>query len=199
MLTLAELARRGLLIDRQKPVSASERHSLAFYRRLLKYDELLEKVAVTHPTISFQEMTRGAWSEHIARIFGGEVKSEGRYHRGIIAAIYRKRGMFLSEKGRDVQLYQGIWHDKSNAFLVGSPTGMNVQGQERAHLIRRFQVMQGEASFKREQLLSPMSVLFVRPGQYTVSPYYFHLIDQYVENVLRYSSFGVDDFKSLNI
>jgi len=187
MLTLAELARRGLLSDGQKPVSASERHSLAFYTRLHEYDALLEKVAVTHPTISFQELTRGGWSEHIARIFGGEVRSEGRYHRGIIAAIYRKRGMYLSEKGRDVQLYQGIWHDESNAFLVGSPTGMNVQGQERTHLIRRFQVIQGGDHFDREQLLSTMGVLFVRPGQYTVSPYYFHLIDLYVENVLRYS------------
>ena len=187
MLTLAELARRGLLSDGQKPMSASERHSLAFYRRLHEYDALLEKVAVTHPTISFQELTRGGWSEHIAGIFGGEVRSEGRYHRGIIAAIYRKRGMYLSEKGRDVQLYQGIWHDESHAFLVGSPTGMNVQGQERAHLIRRFQVIQGGDHFDREQLLSTMGVLFVRPGQYTVSPYYFHLIDLYVENVLSYS------------
>lgn len=194
MLPLAELMQRGLLGDEQKPVSASEMQSLAFYRRLLEYDALLEEVAVTHPTISYQELTRGVWLERIARIFGGEVNRQGRYHRGVIAGIYRKRRMFLSEKGRDVQLYQGIWHDESNAFLVGSPTGMNMQGQERSHLIRRFQVMQGEVYFNREQLLSTMSVLFVRPGQYTVSPYYFHLIDLHVENVLRYSSSGADDF-----
>lgn len=187
MLPLGELARRGLLSGERRPASASERHSLTFYRRLLEYDALLEEVAVTHPTLSYQELTRGAWLERIARIFGSEVSGEGRYHRGVIAGIYRRRGMFLSEKGRDVQLYQGIWHDDSHAFLVGSPTGMNMRGQERAHLIRRFQVMQGGSHFDREQLLSTMGVLFVRPGQFTVSPYYFHLIDLYVENVLRYS------------
>lgn len=102
--------------------------------------------------------------------------------------------MFLSEKGQDVHLYRGIWHDDTNAFLVGLPTGMNMQGQQRAHLIRRFQIMQGTAHFDKEQLLSTMGVLFVRPKQYTVSPYYFHLIDLYVENVLRYTSSGAEDF-----
>ncbi len=187
MLPLGELARRGLLGGEQKPASASERQSLTFYKRLLEYDALLEEIAVTHPTLSYQELTRGAWLERIARIFGSKANGEGRYHRRVIAGIYRKRGMFLSEKGQDVQLYQGIWHDDSDSFLVGSPTGMKMQGQERAHLIRRFQIMQGGAHFKREHLLSTMGVLFVRPGQYTVSPYYFHLIDLYVENVLRYS------------
>jgi hypothetical protein len=70
---------------------------------------------------------------------------------------------------------------------------MKMQGQERAHLIRRFQIMQGGAHFNREHLLSTMGVLFVRPRQYTVSPYYFHLIDLYVENVLRYSLSGGED------
>jgi len=39
-----------------------------------------------------------------------------------------------------------------------------------------------------------MGVLFVRYKQYTVSPYYFHLIDLYVENVLRYLSSEGEDF-----
>ena len=33
---------------------------------------------------------------------------------------------------------------------------------------------------------SPTSVKFVRLNQYTVYPYAFHLIDLYVENVLRF-------------
>ena len=54
--------------------------------------------------------------------------------------------------------------------------------------------MQGEAHFDDVQFLSTMGVLFVRSQQYTVSPYYFHLIDLYVENVLRYTPSGTEDF-----
>lgn len=186
-LTLDQLARRGLLDGSQKPTTENARQSLTFYRQLLEYDALLEEIAVTHPTLSYQQLTSGEWLERIARIFGSKATSEGKYHRRVIAGIYQDLGMFLSEKGQDVQIYQGIWHDDTNAFLVGSPRGMNTQGQERAHLIRRFQIMQGAEHFDKEQLLSTMSVLFVRPKQYTVTPYYFHLIDLYVENVLRYS------------
>jgi len=194
MLPLDELSQRGLLDGSQKPVTVNARQSLTFYKRLLEYDALLEEIAITHPTFSYQELTRGEWLERIARIFGSKANGEGKYHRKVITGLYRKRGMFLSEKGQDVHLYQGIWHDDTNAFLVGSPTGMNMQGQDRAHLIRRFQIMQGTVHFDKEQLLSTMGVLFVRPKQYTVSPYYFHLIDLYVENVLRYAPSGAEDF-----
>jgi hypothetical protein len=193
LLTLEQLAQRGLLSGSQ-PLTENARQSLTFYRQLLEYDALLEEIAVTHPALSYQELTSGEWLERIARIFGSKATSEGKYHRRVIARIYQDLGMFLSEKGQDVQLYQGIWYDDTNAFLVGSPTGMNTQGQERAHLIRRFQIMQGSAHFKKEQLLSTMGVLFVRHKQYTVSPYYFHLIDLYVENVLQYVASGEENF-----
>jgi hypothetical protein len=193
-LSLDELSRRGLLSGGREPTTDSERSSLAFYGRLLEYDALLEEIAVTHPTLSYLELTSGEWLERIARIFDSKPTKEGKHDRKNIARIYKDLGMFLSEKGQDVQLYQGIWYDNTNAFLVGSRTGMNVQGQERAHLIRRFQVMQGEAHFDEAHFLSTMGVLFVRSRQYTVSPYYFHLIDLYVENVLRYTPSGTEDF-----
>lgn len=189
LLPLDQLAQRGFLDGSRPPTSAQARLSLTLYNQLREYDALLEEIAITHPTISYQELTSGEWLERIARIFGSRATSEGKYRRSIIAGLYQDLGMFLSEKGQDVQLYQGIWYDKTNAFLVGSPTGMNMQGQERAHLIRRFQVMQGAAHFDKERVLSTMGVLFVRHKQYTVSPYYFHLIDIYVENVLRYWTF----------
>jgi hypothetical protein len=189
-----ELSRRGLLDGSREPTTEVERRSLTFYEHLLEYDALLEEIAVTHPTLSYLELTSGVWLERIARIFDSKQAKEGKYDRRYIARIYKDLGMFLSEKGQDVQLYQGIWHDDTNAFLVGSRTGMNVQGQEHAHLIRRFQVMQGEAHFDEVQFLTTMGVLFVRSQQYTVSPYYFHLIDLYVENVLRYTPSGTEDF-----
>ena len=189
-----ELSRRGLLDGSRELTTEIERRSLTFYEHLLEYDALLDEIAVTHPTLSYLELTSGVWLERIARIFDSKQAKEGKYDRRYIARIYKDLGMFLSEKGQDVQLYQGIWHDDTNAFLVGSRTGMNVQGQEHAHLIRRFQVMQGEAHFDEVQFLSTMGVLFVRSQQYTVSPYYFHLIDLYVENVLRYTPSETEDF-----
>lgn len=193
MLTFAQLSQQGLLDGSHEPATVSARQSMTFYKCLLKYDELLDEIAGTHPALSYRELTSGEWLERIARIFGSKANDEGRYHRRIIAGIYSKREMFLSERGDNVQLYQGIWHDDANAFLVGSPTSMNTQGQERAHLIRRFQIMQGTTHFDKEQLLVTMGVLFVRPKQYTVSPYYFHLIDLYAENVLKYMPPGTSE------
>jgi hypothetical protein len=186
MLSFAELAGKGLLDATQDAIKQQEVQSLIFYRRLQAYDALLNEIAIVHPRISYQDLTGGEWLERIARIFGSKANKDGQYHRQMIAGLYRKRGLFRSEKGQDVQLYQGIWHDATNAFLVGSPTGMNMQGQQRAQLVRRFQVMQGAAHFDREQMLLEMSVQFVRHRQFTVVPYFFHLIDLYVENILRY-------------
>ncbi|HEU5381447.1 MAG TPA: hypothetical protein VFV38_38995, partial [Ktedonobacteraceae bacterium] len=194
MLSLEKLSQRGMLDTDKEPVTATERQSLIFIKQLQKYDALLEEISITHPKVSYRELTSGEWLERIARIFGGKADNENKYHSNTIAGLYKKLGMFLSEKGQDVLLYQGIWHDETDAFLVGSPTSMNLQGQERAHLIRRFQIMQGSAHFDKNQLLATMGVLFVRYNQYTVSPYYFHLIDLYVENVLRYITFSSEDF-----
>ncbi len=195
LLPLDQLAQRGLLDGSQQPTTAQARLSLTLYKQLQEYDALLEEVAVTHPTLSYKELTSGEWLERIAHIFGSKATREGKFRRSIIAGLYQDLDMFLSEKVQDVlHLYQGIWHDDTNAFLVGSPTGMSIEGQERAHLIRHFQIMQGTTHFDKEQLLSTMGVFFVRHKQYTVSPYYFHLIDLYVENVLRYASSGEEDF-----
>ena len=57
---------------------------------------------------------------------------------------------------------------------------------------KRFCVLQGMAHFKPESLLAEVGVQFVRPRQYTIVPYPFHLIDLYVENVRRYETpFGM--------
>lgn len=111
-----ELSRRGLLDGSREPTTEIERRSLTFYEHLLEYDALLEEIAVTHPTLSYLELTSGVWLERIARIFDSKQAKEGKYDR------------------------------------------------------------------------------FVRSQQYTVSPYYFHLIDLYVENVLRYTPSGTEDF-----
>lgn len=186
MLTLATLKQRGLLTGDRPTEKQVEQQSRTFYRQLEAYDALLDEVAQVHPQISYDELTSGEWLERIARIFGSKPNKKGEYQRNLIASLYKHREMFLSEKGHDVQMYQGIWHDQSGAFVVGSPFGMDIHGQQRAHLIRRFQVLQGSTHFDPDLLLRAAGVFFVRPRQFTVVPYYFHLIDVYAENTLRY-------------
>jgi hypothetical protein len=196
LLTLKQLSQQGLLDGSQEAKTIKAKNSLNFYKRLLEYDALLEEIEITHPSLSYRELTSGEWLERIAKIFGSKKSKdrkyrgkviEGKYHSKLITGIYQDLDKFLSQKGKDVHLYQGIWYDDTNAFIVGSPNSMNIEGQERAHPIRRFQIIQGKDHFDKEQLLQTMGVQFVRHKQYTVSPYYFHLIDLYVENVLRYS------------
>ena len=196
LLTLDQLSQQGLLDRSREAKTIKAKNSLTFYKRLLEYDALLEEIGITHPSLSYRELTSGEWLERIAKIFGSKKSKdrkhrgkviEGKYHRKLITGIYQDLDKFLSQKGKDVHLYQGIWCDDTNAFIVGSPTSMNIEGQERAHPIRRFQIIQGKDHFDKERLLLTMGVQFVRYKQYTISPYYFHLIDLYVENVLRYS------------
>lgn len=58
--------------------------------------------------------------------------------------------------------------------------------QARAHRVRRFVVYQGADQFNIHSVLETMSVKFVRLKQYTVYPYYFHLIDLYIDNILAH-------------
>lgn len=64
---------------------------------------------------------------------------------------------------------------------------MILDGQENARLIRRLLVPQGKEHVSREEYLATMAVQFVRLRPYSVLPHYFHLIDLYVANVLRYA------------
>jgi len=186
LLSAGALCTRGLL-EGGAPVDERERRSLEFHRRLRAFDALLDDVGHTQWTISFQQLTQGELLDRIAQIFDLRDLGGGRYHRGKLRLLYQRRGMFLSAKGNDVQaVYQGIWYDADNAYLVGSALAMK-RGETRAHLIRRYDVLQGVDRFDIRPLLDAASVQFVRQHQFTVYPYPFHLIDLYVENVLRYA------------
>jgi len=103
-----------------------------------------------------------------------------------IKGLYQKMGWFSSDKAKELHLYEGIWYDESDySYLVGSARPMKPK-QPRAHFILRFDVYMGADHFDIQPLLLATSVQFVRLNQYTVYPYAFHLIDLYVENVLRF-------------
>jgi hypothetical protein len=116
LLPMGQMARQGLLDGSKQPTTRKAQDSQAFYRQLLAYDAFLEEVAATHPMLSYQELTSGEWRERIARIFDSKATSKGKYHRKLITGIYNDLGMFLPERGENVQLYQGIWYDDTDAF-----------------------------------------------------------------------------------
>ncbi|MGO8948126.1 MAG: hypothetical protein ACLQUY_10780 [Ktedonobacterales bacterium] len=109
--------RRGLAWQRSR----------SFYMLLCAFDQLLDEIALTHPTISFDELTDGAWMADIARIFSGtqdlqevgDAEGAHKVQRKRLLAQYRKLHRFLGDRADDVQLSQGIWHDASGAFVVG--------------------------------------------------------------------------------
>ncbi len=186
-LSLEELHQRGLLQTRKEPKTQKEAASLHFYARLKKYDAYLDEIQLEYPLLSFLELTddERPFIAMIRYILEIQANKHGKYTNHQLIGYYQKRGWFQSDKGKDVHMYQGIWYDDEHCYMVGATDGMKYQ-QPRAHLIRRFDVYQGEEHFDIQPLLRMLSVQFVRLRQYTVYPYPFHLIDLYVENILLF-------------
>lgn len=185
MLSLAELQQLGLLTGKT-PKSGKEKNSLSFYRKLSEFDDFLDDIEMERTQISFDELTNEANLQTIGKILDLNKNSEtGLYSRRGLWNIYKRCRMFPGDKEKDVHLYQGIWYDDERRFMVGSPEGLKDR-QVHAHRIRQFDVLSGEGQFDMELLLQTLAVTFVRNKQYTVVPYFFHLIDIYVENVLRW-------------
>lgn len=187
-LCLEELQKRGLLDTQKKPTSQIEAQSLHFYTQLEKYDAYLEEIQLEDPLLSFEKLTddEGPFIEMIRYILEIKPNKNGQYTNQKLLGYYQKLKWFQSEKAKDVHMYQGIWYDDEYYYMVGATEGMKYQ-QPRAHLIRRFDVYQGGEHFDIQLFLRMLSVQFVRLEQYTVYPYPFHLIDIYVENILRFN------------
>lgn len=176
-----------------KPTKA-QRAASKFLSCLQEFDDyLINEVGQFRFDLSFSQLTSSPeWTETIAAIFNKGIEENTR--RVIPETVgstlkreYQKLGMFLSTKSTvDVlKLYQGIWYDAANRYMVGATQNLNDK-QARAHLIRQFNVYFGQENFDILPLLDMMAVKFVRHQQFTVYPFPFHLIDLYVENKLRY-------------
>lgn len=197
MLSLAQLTsstpsdRRGAIRPERLEQSA------AFYEQLQQVDAFLDELGAHVRGISFTSLTGGENGLRLDAILfpegtseeGGEgeepVTGEPARVRRRLKRLYQRQRMFLSDKGADVQYYRGIWVDREGRFMVGSPEQMKFE-QARAHLIRRFHAYVGREGFPITLFLNTLGVLFVRPEQYTVYPYPFHLIDQYVKARLHW-------------
>lgn len=173
---------------------------MAFYEQLRQVDAFLDELGAHLRRISFTALTGGENGLRLDAILFPEGKDESEGEvvpnepaaasdssrvRRRLKQLYQRRGMFLSDKGADVQYYRGIWVDPEDRFMVGSPDQIKFE-QARAHLIRRFHAYAGRDYFPVELFLNTLGVLFVRPEQYTVYPYPFHLIDQYVKAKLHW-------------
>lgn len=159
-----------------------------FLEQLRQYDALLDEVARYRTSLTFEELTSGELMEQIAIIFP-TMRRGDKFNRSYLKNhLYNRLGMFLAVKGQDVQMFQGIWYDDDRCYMVGSPQGIEWE-QPTAHRLRRFDVYRSK-DFNTEQWLDTVSVMFVRPKQYTVFPYFFHLLDLYVSTVLLHEDLG---------
>lgn len=185
-LSLDELSKRGLL-DGKYPAPGKEEDSLDFYHQLTNYDAYLDELQEDYSELSFEELTddEKLFIHHIRSYLKIQPDKNGRLSNRQFIGYFQKLGRYLSDKGRDVHMYEGIWSDDHYCYMVGAKDGIQ-RRQARAHILRRFDIYQGREHFDMEMYLRMMSIQFVRAKQYTVLPYPFHLIDLYVENVLRF-------------
>ncbi len=146
------------------------------------YDAFLDELAKAGVSeISFNQLTDGENWQRIIQSLEIKPDRNSKYNVSKLKRCYDPLGMFLSTKGSElIKGYSGIWYDAENCFMVGDFGSFKFK-QPRAHLIRRFSIYKGESNFDINTFLETTAVKFVRFNQFTVYPYFFHLIDLYVE------------------
>lgn len=181
-LPLNDLKGLGLL-DSRKPFGNSEELSMAFYNKIVEYDDMLDDLGKSR--ISLDELLKIRNSE-IGELFDlPKFKNSEKYNTRYILEMYKKVWRdFGSIKGDDVQISKGIWFDNTDlAYRVADVNGFK-STQDRAHRIRRFVVLDGVPDLDIAPFLEATTVKFIRYKQYTVYPYLFYLIDKYIKDVL---------------
>lgn len=179
------------LIELEPGPKPNQQRSLEFFKQLEEFDDFLDDLEMSRTEITYDELTNDTNSERIGGIFGfprskpKKNEKEGKYITRRLLEWYKTCGLFDSVKGKDIHLFQGIWYDDELCFIVGSAQSLKDK-QPRAHRIRQFDILFGGENFDIDEFLQTMGVRFVRHNQYTVLPYPYHLIDIYVENILRW-------------
>lgn len=172
--------------------NAKWQRSKTLLTQFQELDDFLDELAQTRLEISYEDLVSGDRLERIGRIFNlPKPKKESgelsKYNHASFKRYYQKRNIFLSPKSKGVILYQGIWYDDENCYVVGNPEGMK-EKQDKGNVIRRFNVVQGDSAMLNTGLiLNTMAVKFVRKNRYTVHSYFYHLIDLFVSEVLQVS------------
>ncbi|MBE7512427.1 MAG: hypothetical protein HS103_06390 [Anaerolineales bacterium] len=192
MLSRSELLKHGLIDAEGNGLRSGQTkkqtQSLELITQLRDYDALLDEIRQQYPERTVQELCEDEhWMPRIAQIFGRQPDEQGKYQSRFLRDLYKRIDMFPSDReGELTPTYQGIWSDNQHRFIVGDVYSLKLTGQARAHLIRQFVIYQGAAQFDSHTMLDATSVKFVRLNQFTVYPYFFHLLDVFIENVLQY-------------
>jgi hypothetical protein len=161
-----------------EPKNQKYRDAVALYHALYAYDTFLDSLKRQYASLSFAMLTKDApLIQRIEELFNTTTKLRG---------CYNAIGMFKGTRDAEViPVYQGIWYTQDWHYVVGDVNAMN-SIQARANRVRQLIIHKKSNSFGIEQILEASSVKFVRLNQYTVYPYYFHLIGLYIDNVLQY-------------
>lgn len=183
MLSQSDLRDLGLLTGR-KPDGERETVSLQFWQKLEEYDQLLDEVRMLQSRITYDELISIRRNE-IGYIFKFPKTSNGEYNTKQLLEYYKMIWNIRGFKSDDVQMSKGIWYDLSDlSYTVGDVNGFK-EAQDRANLVRRFDVLYGDSSkFNIQEFLDATAVQFIRYKQYTVYPYPFYLIEKYIQDVL---------------
>lgn len=171
------------LLDGREPFGASEELAMEFYNKIVEYDNLVEDLRKS--SISLDGLLK-IRNPEIGELFElPTFKNSEKYNTRYILEMYKKVWDDLdSIKGDDVQISKGIWFDDTDSsYRVADVNGFNL-AQDRAHRIRRFDILDGEGDFDLVPFLEATTVKFIRYKQYTVYPYMFYLMDKYIKDVL---------------
>lgn len=167
------------LLERARPKNQAQ------YKQFQRFEAFLDELAEELPygRISFRDLTEGEFGVRIGEIFELPKNDKDKFKFGNFKMIYQQPelNMFLSDKATSLHTYQGIWYDGDNRYLVGEPDGIK-RKQATANLLRQFTVLVGHMDVDIKSLLSTTGVQFIRPKRYTVYPYFFNLINMFVES-----------------
>lgn len=155
-----------------------------FLQKLRDYDELLDEVRRIQSRITYDEFVNMRRND-IGHIFNFPKTAKGEYNTRQLLEYYKVIWGIGGFKSDDVQMSKGIWYDRNDlAYTVGDVNGFK-DAQDRANLIRRFDVLYGDnTGFDLQEFLEATAVEFIRYKQYTVYPYPFYLIEKYIQDVL---------------
>lgn len=186
-LTYIELEERGLL-DGIDPTTKNEKKSLERFQLFVGIDKVLQ--AEGDLDMSFSKLSKGDLGMQLAKLIDALKKNKEdkdyinlQKFNKFFTHQYNNMStpMFPSPKDEDNHLYRGIWYTNDHVYTVGSPSKINTS-QARAHLLRQFDVLVGDADFDSIVFLKQLSVQFVRLNQYTVFPYFFTLLKIFREH-----------------
>jgi hypothetical protein len=87
-------------------------------------------------------------------------------------------------KGENKTALEGIYFSEEKQIYTVGYKSLNITAEDSV-IVRKLHYYQKPEKFEVKELLQTLSVQFVRNQQYTVYPYFFHLLNLYRKDILR--------------